>query len=106
MKLRLHQELTDAEIEKLASRDPLPSFTDEEEEIYYASQHFKSSAKFVACLAMGLSSGTIKQEWKRARRHILERRRREAWDARHQARFDQARQKYLIFNPNPATHQP
>lgn len=106
MKLRLHQELTDDEIERLAARDPLPDFTDEADEIYHASQHFKGASKFVACVAMGLSSGTIKREWKRARRHILERRRREAWDARHQARFDQARQKYLIFNPHTPTHQP
>ena len=105
MKLRLHQELTDDEIERLAARDPLPDFTDEADEIYHASQHFKGASKFVACLAMGLSSGTIKQEWKRARRHILERRRRDAWDARYQARFDQSRQKYLIFNPNPTTRE-
>jgi hypothetical protein len=103
MKLKLHQELTDDEIERLASRDPLPDFDSQEDELWLATQHVKNTARSIACIAMGLSSGTIKQEWKRARQHILERKRRDAWDKRHQARFDQARQKYMIFNPEPGS---
>jgi hypothetical protein len=99
--LRHLSELTEAEIEARAARDPLPRFTDLADEMYHAEQWTRSNLRAVACHVIGADRHSIKKQWLQARREILESRRFHNWTARHDARFDGRRGLYLIYNPNP-----
>jgi hypothetical protein len=99
--LRHLSELTESEIENRIAREPLPKFADQADELYHAEQWAKSNARSIACHVTGSDRTSIKKQWLRARREILESRRFYNWTARHDARLDTRRGMYLIHNPNP-----
>lgn len=99
MKLKLHQELTEEEIEAIAAKRPLPELDAETVE-YFATELIKRHARGIAISTLAGERYPLKTKINREIKY--EQRSKRFYDTvkTYSMQFDKARNRYLVFNPS------
>ena len=92
------REMTMEEAEIEASKLPLPAFDSNDDEMECAQYFARTHTKTVACFVLGLSENTLKKQWRLFKKQFLQSRRFREWCSLNSAKYDEAREKYILLN--------
>jgi choline dehydrogenase-like flavoprotein len=99
-KLKPLAELSREEAESRAAKDPLPIISAETEEAWLSSMLLNQHDTLAAAILRD-GATAITRKWREERRFRQGSRQWELWLSRNDARWDNARGKFIVYNPQP-----